>query len=79
MVSKGQKEMNDTIRRSEEIRQSAIALLLEEKSAIEEQLAKCGWENGAVPAAPKSTRVCGKCGQAGHNAKTCPQVAEPTS
>jgi hypothetical protein len=66
--------MTEAIRRSEEIRQSAVALLLEERAAIDEQLAKCGWEG--EPPAPKKEKTCKKCGQSGHMAKTC--TAEPT-
>lgn len=66
--------MTESVRRSEELRQSGIALLLEERGEIDEQLAKLGFAGAEEKTEPKQ-RVCKKCGGQGHNAKTC--TAEP--
>jgi hypothetical protein len=70
-------EMSEATKRAEEMRQSAIALLLEEKGEIEEQLAKLGWDgNGAVP---KRGKACSICSSPEHNARTCPNKTQEPS
>jgi hypothetical protein len=68
--------MTEAIKRAEELRQNAIALLLEEKLAVEEKLAQFGWENGTP--APKKGRVktCSLCSGENHTAPTCPTKAK---
>ena len=60
---------------SEDLRQKAIALLVEERTAIEEQLARLGYD-GAAPTSAKP-RACGKCGEIGHTARTCTKTEAP--
>ena len=71
------------VSQSEELRQKAIALLLEEKGAIEEQLSVLGFAASPsatprqVPATPAKPRICGACGGENHTARTCNKKAPP--
>jgi hypothetical protein len=69
--------MTEAIKRAEELRQSAIALLLEEKGELDEKLAQMGWDG--IGAAPKKGRVktCSLCSGEGHTAPTCPTKPKP--
>lgn len=64
--------MTEAVKRAEEMRQGAIALLLEEKGEIESQLARLGFDGAVTP--PRKEKTCKKCGAVGHMAKTCPLV-----
>jgi hypothetical protein len=65
--------MSQIIDQAEELRTQAIALLLEERETINSKLAQLGWD-GAAPVETRKSRACSKCGQAGHNAKSCPNL-----
>lgn len=41
--------MSEAVKKSEEMRQSAIALLLSEREEINDQLQKLGWDGNAEP------------------------------
>lgn len=58
------------------MRKDAIALLVADRTAIDAQLTRLGFD-GTTPEAEKKTRTCSKCGQSGHNAKSCPQATPP--
>ena len=64
--------MNQSIEQAESLRQQAIALLIADRSAIDDKLAQLGYD-GMTPtiAREKKVRTCSKCGQPGHNAKAC--------
>ena len=61
---------------AEQLRQQAIALLLQEREMIDQKLNQLG---GAKSTEQKKARTCSKCGQNGHNAKTCPASGEPSA
>jgi hypothetical protein len=63
--------MSHIIEQAEELRARAITLLLMERSAIDEQLGLLGHDGTAAAKQPKQ-KVCGTCGDASHNARTCP-------
>jgi hypothetical protein len=70
-------EKMTTIERAEEMRQNAIALLLEERSTINDKLAQLGFgTEEAKPTPPPKKRACSVCGGESHNAKTCPNRTE---
>jgi len=61
--------MSETIQQADELRGKALALLLNERSAIDERLRLLGYD-GTAPQ-PRQ-RVCTVCGDSAHNARTCP-------
>lgn len=68
--------MNTAVDQAEALRQQAIALLIADRTVIDAQLARLGFD-GAAPEPEKKARTCSKCGQSGHNAKSC--AATPTT
>jgi hypothetical protein len=66
-----------TIERAEELRQQAIAMLLQDRDAINFHLATLGYDGSNKPEKQKgATRKCGKCGSSDHNARRCKSVDE---
>jgi hypothetical protein len=65
-------EIQNLLRRVEEIKQPAINALLMQKQEIDRQLAALGY-NVVVPrkpgGSPDPTKPCKKCGQLGHDAR----------
>jgi ribosomal protein S27AE len=54
---------------AEELRQKAIALLVQERQAIDQKLSQLGYDG-----APRELkRSCSNCGAADHNARRCPK------
>jgi hypothetical protein len=61
--------MSHVTEQAEELRRKAIALLVEEREAIDQKLAQLGHDG--APREPK--RSCSHCGAADHNARRCPK------
>jgi len=71
-----------TLQQAEALRQQAIALLLAERSEIEEKLLQLGYGDIDEPAtAPHRRNNCKHCGEPGHNTRRCPKrnTEEPAS
>jgi hypothetical protein len=56
----------------EELRQKAIALLLQERATIDQKLNQIGHVNGAEQKKDRKQITCGRCGLVGHTARKCP-------
>jgi hypothetical protein len=54
---------------AEELRQKAIALLIQEREAIDQKLLQFGFDGSLREA----RRSCSVCGAADHNARRCPK------
>jgi hypothetical protein len=69
--------MSHITEQAEELRQKAIALLLQEREAIDQKLAQFGF---AGAASKEVRRSCSVCGAPDHNARRCPKrdTAEKT-
>jgi hypothetical protein len=61
--------MSQITDQAEELRQRAIALLMQEQEAIDEKLSQLGHDGHR----PASKRSCSTCGAADHNARRCPK------
>jgi hypothetical protein len=68
--------MSNAIDQAESLRIQAIGLLQAERQLIDQKLAMFGVD-GMEPV--KKSKVCGNCGQPGHNAKTCIKKREDES
>lgn len=66
--------MTQSIDQAEALRQQAIALLIADKTAIEEKLFQLGYD-GTTPRQKK--RVCSLCQGADHTPRACPSPATP--
>ena len=66
--------MSQIIDQAEELRAQAIALLLQERNAIEQKLGQLGYDGAETKSRKQIT--CGKCGAGGHTARTCPATPE---
>jgi hypothetical protein len=73
--------MSEALKKSEEMRQAAIALLLDERGQLDDALAKLGYEGEIPNGGNKKPRTvkCSKCGADGHQARTCPGTATPSA
>jgi hypothetical protein len=69
--------MSHIIEQAEELRSKAIALLLMERGAIDEQLRLLGHDGIATTNKQAKQKVCGICMDASHNARTCPKTKGP--
>ncbi len=66
--------MSQILEQAEQLRKQAIAILIAERAAIDEQLKLLAYDRADAPAGPppvKKARACAQCGQPGHSAKTC--------
>jgi hypothetical protein len=68
--------MTQSIEQAEALRQQAIALLITDRTAIEEKLTQLGYD-GTTPTQKK--KVCSLCQSADHNARTCPTRPTPSA
>lgn len=68
--------MTQSIDQAEALRRQAIALLIADRTAIEEKLAQLGYD-GQTPTQKK--KVCSLCQSADHNARTCPTRSAQSS
>jgi hypothetical protein len=68
--------MNTVLEEAECLRQQALALLIQEREAINLKIAQLGGESEVKKDRKKSS--CGKCGAEGHTSRTCPSPSETT-
>ncbi len=62
--------MSHVTEQAEELRQKAIALLLQEREAIDQKLTQLAYNSG-----PRELkRSCSNCGATDHNARRCPKA-----
>jgi len=59
--------MSQIIQQAEELRQQAIALLVQERETLDEKLAQLGYDGTSK----EVKRSCSICGGADHNARRC--------
>lgn len=65
--------MSEIIQQAEELRSRAIAVLVSEKNAIEDELRLLRYDGDSPNDGKYAKRkACGLCGDATHNARTCP-------
>jgi hypothetical protein len=64
---------------AEQLRQQAIALLLQERGTIEHKLNQLGHDGQPGELKPRKPKSCRRCGQEGHTTRTCaaPKEANP--
>ena len=62
--------MSETIQQADELRGRAVALLLTERTAIDERLKLFGYD-GTVPTTQPKPKSCSVCGGAGHTSRNC--------
>ena len=64
------------IDQAEQLRQQAIALLLQERGTIEQKLSQLAYDGAASEIKIRKPKTCGRCGQEGHTMRTCPTTKE---
>jgi hypothetical protein len=65
--------MSQIIQQAEELRQQAIALLIQERETLDQKLAQLGYDG-----TPKQVqRSCSICGASNHNARRCSKNKAP--
>ena len=63
------------LEQAEELRQKAIALLVQERETINQKLNQLGYEGTEKG----SRKKCGRCGQEGHSVRTCTASSPETT
>jgi len=65
-----------TLEKVEQLRQEAIALLLQERQTIDEKLKQLGHNGEPILNKGHKKKACRRCGQAGHTVRTCPAPSD---